>query len=409
MDMMNALRLAGKARAKEKTTTPKDFFLPRGNDNALNDALNDAKNTCITLIEANDKAANFACDECRPLLTDYDGVVLVPRGTEATSPLAFIENLEAFLPRHIFSVLGAERDKFRSWPAHVVKAALALLCHECHLSNPERPPSVHFGLVDEPFIQASEVVPVAPTVDTLMMVAHVQTPPHYALLQLEKPKSSTRPGVVTIWDTTGTETVHIQRWSRHIGAIIRRHWPEVIEDRSGAIGGRATRQSSNKAMIQELPPSWKLHSSETCPQRDGFSCGSIVLNRLAYLLRQRGVRFVDDMESLTQEPPETRTNTRANSNVKNAVSMVEYLLRKHDSVWEWVAVAPSPRKRSASERMDSSPSKKANTSRAPLTPAMITTASDDDDGTASDDDDGPVKSKVAGSKARAVLVQTNPD
>jgi hypothetical protein len=285
--MMNAVKKRAQSKAqslkekndqssKEKTAQSAqslkekkgDYFKPKPQPrkhNKEHDALV-AWEACMAVVEASDDAARFACDECDcdATLTNYkDGVVLVPRGTEGRSPLAYLANPHLVF-KDSFSLLGTrEKDSLRSWPDNAIRTALALLCHECHQGPQDRPPSqdpppslVHFGFVDEVFMRSTEVIPVAATVDMLMMVGHVLVPtPHYALLQFHKPYAGA--GTVVIWDSIGEPAVHVSKWSRHIGAIFQRYWPERIKDRikdnGVVICGRATRQAAQKKLIPEFP------------------------------------------------------------------------------------------------------------------------------------------------------------
>ena len=245
------------------------------------------------------------CEKCLTHVTDLrnKGGIMLPNCS-----LQYIHDMDQFFPQGNFSCLSMpQKEMLRSWPQHVMRAALVLLCHALLLCVAEQP-AVHFGLVDDAFIEETEVVPVAANIHLLMMVGHCRD--HYAFLEVRKPRDLAHHyRTVTIWELLSQDSMpHLQQWCKHIGAIFQRHWlelmPEQGVDDSGCV---RTRHQSRHNLIKELPHRWAVIAKVPCMQYDGHSCGLIVLNRLAHLLKLKwGFKEDPGMEDDTSRPPEAR-------------------------------------------------------------------------------------------------------
>ena len=137
--MKRYLKKKHEAKARDATA-----FFQLKKDQKKEKEKEEAFRHCSAILEACERGpAQVGCAKCLTHMTVLrKGDIMIP-----ASSLEYIRDTEGFFPEGDFScLLVAQKEWFWSWPQHVMRVALVLLCHELHLCVKE--PAVQFRIMD---------------------------------------------------------------------------------------------------------------------------------------------------------------------------------------------------------------------------------------------------------------------
>ena len=268
-----------------------------------------------------EKVAKITCKDCNSFMPNKT-IAMMPSIVKKLDLLRYTPETLAEVLEDAYILSETERVERLRWPISLMGAAVALLCHHYHQT------SVHCGIIVENHTGVRMTL--QKETDLVFLVAFRSM--HYALFEIDLVNS-----VVTIYESLshGSTENTFSLWRDLVIHALRQYCHEEVASNGDNVvikrDGEITKRHDNL-------PWWQVTINATYVQTNYYACGPIVVNRLAWRLKEisesAGGHLVSGYMKKFSRAPETLRD----SNCVTAVELVQCLLRRHDgSLFEFVA------------------------------------------------------------------------